>query len=301
MKCWMALAALTAFATPAAAGDLPRLAQAMDLMPPYEVLTIVRSAGLDPIGRPTRRGPTYVLHAIDDDDREVRVVVDARYGDIVSITPVMAAWRDPRARELPPRRGMGPYERTPEGYPPRYRSGPPIVYESDPPLERPRAGLPDDPGYAGRALPPPARRAEPPPVIYGDRPSARGDEPRYGSPAARGAGQPPVIAATPPDGIERRSLSPPRSTTPGVPQASIEPDIAPGRDGLLPPPPERFPQRAPPTAAKPTPPKRAVAASPKQAPLPKRRPQELPAASTGGAAGAEPAPPLKADADGVPH
>ena len=29
-----------------------------------------------------RRGPNYVLRAIDDNDREVRVVVDARSGDI---------------------------------------------------------------------------------------------------------------------------------------------------------------------------------------------------------------------------
>ena len=80
----------------------------MEVVPPYEVLTIVRSAGLDPIGQASRRGPIYVLRAIDDDDREVRVVVDARYGDIVSITPVMTASRDVPPREFPPRRYWGP-------------------------------------------------------------------------------------------------------------------------------------------------------------------------------------------------
>jgi hypothetical protein len=248
VKYWTLLAVLAALATPAAAGDLPRLAQSVEMVPPYEVLAIVRSAGLDPVGRPMRRGPTYVLRAIDDDDREVRVVIDARYGEIMSITPVMTASRDLPLRELPPRRTMGPYERAPDGYGrPGYRSAPPpIIYESDPPLERPRAGLPDDPRHAGQALPPPARGG-PPPVIYSDRS---------------------------PDEIESRPLSRPR---PVAPQASIETDHAPGADGLLPPPPERFPQRAPPPAAKPAPPKRAAAAPPKQAPLPKPRP---PAAAT---------------------
>jgi hypothetical protein len=237
----MIVLALAALATPAAAGDLPRVAQVMEGVPPYEVLSIVRSAGLDPIGRPARRGPSYVLHAIDDDDREVRVVVDARYGDIVSITPVVTASRD-----LPPR-DQGPYERAPDNYgPPGYRSNPPIIYRTDPPMERPRAGLPNDPMYAGRSLPPPGRGLEPPPVIYGDRAP---DEPM-------------------------RQQQSPRSMAPTGPRANIEPGNAPDRDGLLPPPPERFPQRVPPAAAKPAPPKRAAAAPPKPAPLPKPRPAE---------------------------
>lgn len=268
VKYRMIVAALAALATPAAAGDLPQLAQFIGLVPPYEVFAIVRSAGLDPVGQPVRRGPIYVLRAIDDDDREVRVVVDARYGEIVSITPTMTASREEPAREMPPRRYRNPYERTPDDYgppryrsgppdrygPPGYRSGPPIVHELDLPLERPRAGVPDDPQYGREALPPPRRGAEPPRVIYSDRP--------------------PVIAATPPDGIERRPLSSPRSIAPAGPQASVDTDAeaALGRNGLLPPPPERFPQRAPPPAAKPTPPKRAAAAPPKQAPLPKPRP-----------------------------
>ena len=44
----------------------------------------------------------------------------------------------------------------------------------------------------------------------------------------------------------------------------------PDRSGTLPPPPERFPQRAAPAAPKPM--KRTAAAPPKQAPLPKPKP-----------------------------
>ena len=273
MRYRMILGMLAALAAhPAKAGDLPRLAQTIELVPPYEVLTIVRSAGLDPIGQPARRGPVYILRAIDDDDREVRVVVDARHGDIVSITPVMTASRDLPPRELPPRYRMDPYERAEpyEAPPPRYRSGPPIIYETEPPLERPRASVPVDPRYGRQALPPPVRGSEPPPVIYGDRP---------------------------PDGIERRPLASPRSIEPAAPQASIEPDIRPGSDGLLPPPPERFPQRVPPPAAKPTPPKRAAAAPPRQAPLPKPRPAD----SAKVESAPPPAPDKKSAADQMPH
>ena len=73
----------------------------------------LRSTGLDPIGQPVRRGPNYVLRAIDDNDREVSVVINARSGDILSVTPVQTASRMP-----PPRGGvsMGPYERMPPGY-----------------------------------------------------------------------------------------------------------------------------------------------------------------------------------------
>jgi hypothetical protein len=218
----------------------------------------------------------YVLRAIDDDDREVRVVVDARYGEIVSITPIVTASRDVPLRELPPRR-MAPYERAPDGYDrPGYRSGPPIVYESDPPLERPRAIVPDDPRHAGRALPPPGR-GEPPPVIYSDRS---------------------------PDEIERRPMPSPRPIARGTPQASIDTDAAPGAPGLLPPPPDRFPQRVAPPAAKPVP-KRAAAAPPTLAPLPKPRPtdgaQVDPAPPPAQAASSPPTPERKPAADQMPH
>ena len=84
-------------------------------LPPHEILTILRSTGFDPLGQPVRRGPNYVLRAIDDNDREVRVVVSARSGDVLSVTPMQTASRMP-----PPRGGitMGPYERMPPGYVP---------------------------------------------------------------------------------------------------------------------------------------------------------------------------------------
>lgn len=59
-----------------------------DLLPPYEIATIVRSAGLDPVSRPMLQGRRYVLRAIDPDGIDVRVLVDARFGEIVAVRPL---------------------------------------------------------------------------------------------------------------------------------------------------------------------------------------------------------------------
>jgi hypothetical protein len=60
-------------------------------LPPYEIMSIVRSTGLTPLTRPMRRGPYYVLVAIDRVGRQMRVVVDAQLGDIVNLRPALAA------------------------------------------------------------------------------------------------------------------------------------------------------------------------------------------------------------------
>ncbi len=221
-------------------------------LPPYEILTMLRSTGLDPIGQPVRRGANYVLRAIDDADREVRVVVSARSGGIVSVTPVAAA---PLQMQLP--RGgltMGDYERMPPGYipPGRYDGGPPVVYDDEAP---PR--LYSAPPRSSNAMPPPNNRAM--------RPANDDDD---------------IVTASPP-------------SNPRVIMAD------PDRTGLLPPPPERFPQRAAPAVQpKPKPVQRAAAAPPKQAPLPKPKPAATNVEAPPPAAPATVAPPSSAP---VPH
>jgi hypothetical protein len=276
----MVLAALAGLvlATPAAAEPL-RLAQVMEPggVPPYEVLTIVRSAGFEPLGRPFRRGRNYVLRAIGGDDREVRVVVNARRGEIVRVVPIATASR------MPPGSSMGPYERIEPGYVPDgpagpYRTGPPIVEEDedgalmdDPDAPRPPNAVPGARPYVGEAAPPPGRGV----------PHPAPDISRRELPPPSGARV--VTAAPPGDG--------PRVIT----------ATEPGRNGLLPPPPERFPQRAPSSVrAKPTPKHNTVASIPKPAepkqfiagptPLPKPRPTQAAAASAAPPVAAKPAP-----------
>ena len=230
-------------------------------LPPHEILTILRSTGLDPLGQPVRRGPNYVLRAIDERDREVSVVVSARSGDVLSVTPVQTASRMP-----PPRGGLtwGPYERMPPGYvPPRgYRAGSPVDDDDDEPsiVENPNA-------------------PRPPGVMHGAPPMR----------SSNAAPLPPRSGA-----IERREAPP--LSEPNV--ITADPD----RGGMLPPPPERFPQRAAP-AAPPKPIKRAAAAPPKQAPLPKPKPAtkvETPPAPAPQAA-PEPAQQIPPAGEDTPH
>jgi hypothetical protein len=61
-------------------------------LPPYEVMSIVRSTGLTPMTRPMRRGPYYILVAVDRFGRQLRVVVDAQLGDVVNLRPAFAAY-----------------------------------------------------------------------------------------------------------------------------------------------------------------------------------------------------------------
>jgi hypothetical protein len=81
----LALAALAAPASPAAAGFYEEPVAAANLLPPAEIVASLRELGLAPTMQPIRRGAYYVLHAISADGIELRVVADAELGDILSI------------------------------------------------------------------------------------------------------------------------------------------------------------------------------------------------------------------------
>ena len=79
------------FTSPTWAQSPPPGAQAGGVLPPHEVLTSVRSMGLDPVGRPALRGRVYVLRAFDDTQFEKRVVVDARSGAVLSVRDAISS------------------------------------------------------------------------------------------------------------------------------------------------------------------------------------------------------------------
>jgi hypothetical protein len=54
-------------------------------MPPFRIAAIVRAAGFDPLFRPMRQGDTYVLRALDRNEAEYRLVIDAYTGRTISI------------------------------------------------------------------------------------------------------------------------------------------------------------------------------------------------------------------------
>jgi protein transport protein SEC31 len=206
------------------------------LLRPREIMGVLRSTGFDPLDRPVRRGPNYVLRAIDGNDREVTLVIDGRNGRILSATPTRTASRMPPG--VPPGAGMGEWQRMPPGYTPPPGTVPQPGYG-------PGAPTADD-DYDDAPQQPGAYGARPP------APPVQGALPRYGNNPPRGydAGQPDDEADA---------------------QPQSDPQVIPADpEGALPPPPERFPQRAAPPQPKPL--KRAAAAPPKTAPLPKPKP-----------------------------
>jgi hypothetical protein len=108
-------------------------------VPPYTVDAIVRSTGLVPLGPPSRRGAAYVVVATDRYGRQMRVIVDAYAGEVISVRPMLAAV---------------PYGAAPSVvYVPRGEALPPPIPPRAVPSARlagiPPAGLPSDPITTG--------------------------------------------------------------------------------------------------------------------------------------------------------
>ena len=146
------------------------------ILPPYEVAAIVRSTGLEPLGRPVRQGQAYAVRAVDEAGEEVRVIVDARLGRIVKVIPLMepryampllrppAFGRPPRPLAMVPDGGIeGPEFNAPgagglaAGRPAAAPHEP--AAQAGPPLPRPRPKLAATESQL--AKPVPGRKTEP--------------------------------------------------------------------------------------------------------------------------------------------
>lgn len=141
-------------------GVAPAQAQhvAADLLPSYEVATIVASMGMRPLDRPVWRNGRYSVAAIDRYGREVRVVLDARDGQVIAVRPLARDYvYEPRYAPPPPQ----PYPRS-GPYPPRYEAPPPAAVPGGPPIDDDDEFFDDDrqegslmPGAAPRSVPTP--------------------------------------------------------------------------------------------------------------------------------------------------
>lgn len=288
LLCAAAALAITGMSAPAFAQAAP------DVLPPHEVVTIVRSTGLNPVERPVRRGNTYVFRAVTPAGQEMRVTVDARYGDVMSVAPVASARPGPLP---PPGMTMNPYGRASrdrdddDAY--SMRLSPPGLYGSRQPA-LPEVDDDDDVVYAPPRPQPPGMIRPPAPVTA--TPLPPGGQPAYVTPQRAPAAGPSYIA--PP-----AAPVPQQSVAVGEPQQIMQPQA--GEGGLLPPPPERFPQRAAPVApaakpaAKPKPAPQTASAVPPKPPLPKAKPAA--AATAPAPPAAAPPPATKPAEDDVPH
>jgi len=159
---------------------LPAAALAQVLLPPYEVLTSVRSVGLEPIRTPARRGDRYVLRAIDRSGAQVSVVADAMSGRVLFVRPVDDGERTAYAERVYPR--VYPEE-----------SVPPRGYERQPGYELRPQGNYEQRGNYDRLS---QRNPREPSVIYAPR--DRADVPRPPAPVPSAAKPPaPKVVAKP--------------------------------------------------------------------------------------------------------
>jgi hypothetical protein len=209
---------LFAFGAGATAGAQPIYASpelSDPVLPPYEIMSIVRSTGLTPLTRPMRRGPYYVLVAVDRVGRQMRVVVDAQLGDIVNLRPaVVAGFYGPDLGRpvampggaMPPpdimggAAGYGPrpgVENVPAPTPPR--SIPNVRPVNAAP---PAAPPPSRVAVAEPALPPPPPLPRPrPKLALNDTPAQTPTQAPADPPAGSPAAKPPTPASPAPNGV----------------------------------------------------------------------------------------------------
>src|SRR6202040_3466226 len=136
------------------------------VMPPQQIGKILRANGFLPQATPVRNGEAYQVRAIDRRGRQVRVAIDARYGDILMVRPII----------MVPPGAIGP---RPYGPPPAY-------YDDDLPT-----------GAVGAYPPPPGRTATLAPAhppIPRPKPAAK---PAAVTPAPAAAAAAPAPAAPP--------------------------------------------------------------------------------------------------------
>jgi len=62
---------------------------ARPMLPPSQVVAVLRSAGYSPLGRITQRGWIYTVAALDPNGDDGRLIIDARTGRIMRFVPAM--------------------------------------------------------------------------------------------------------------------------------------------------------------------------------------------------------------------
>jgi hypothetical protein len=205
IKATVHAAVLCLLSSPALAQSMPptgSMAALGPVLPPQRIVKILRSNGLAPQATPVRNGEAYQVRAIDRMGRQVRVAIDARYGDILMIRPIAMG---PRGAY-----GYGPYG--PYG---PYRAAP--WYYGEPPYAPPGV----------HPTPPPDRSAglTPPPPLPRPKPAAKpaAVKPAPAQPPAATPAEPAPAAAPPPPPAGETPPAPPAAAPPPPPAPAIPP------------------------------------------------------------------------------
>jgi hypothetical protein len=125
-----------------------------DRLPPHEVTAIVRSAGFMPTTPPVLTGTAYVLSAVDVYGTPVRVAIDARFGEILSVRRVAAVAPLRPPYPVPGGPGLNVFRAMPPGI---YGDGVPMPQ----PVPNARPSPPSDQFAVVRATAPPVPKPRP--------------------------------------------------------------------------------------------------------------------------------------------
>ena len=214
-------AAVMVCATPAAAQSRWAYAPGYAAIPPYEIHATLRSMNLRPIGRAGWLGRYIAVRAVDNNGAVVRVMLDPRYGDVVSVVPMtqapMTAYRPYRAQPY------RPYGEPRYGAEPRYGTEP--RYGAAPPADvTPEAGLPPaaaaPPASRSAALTPPRTPLpRPRPAISGETAAAQVVPAPTARPSTAPAPEP--MARANPAPVEQPAAAP--SAAPSAPANGFTP------------------------------------------------------------------------------
>jgi hypothetical protein len=168
------------------------------VLPPQAIGKILRANGFAPQATPVRNGEAYQVRAIDRHGRQVRLAIDARYGDILMVRPIAMVppgAYGPRPYGPPP----GYYEDMPTGAigtsPPPGRAA--ALNLAKPPIPRPKPAA--KPAAAAAATPAAPEAAPASPASVAPPASAPAEAPAA-APAAStpAASAPPAATSMPP-------------------------------------------------------------------------------------------------------
>ena len=190
--------------------EAPRPGYGPTLLPSTEVYTVVREAGLSPLGIPHLRGFFYTIAVIDRSGNDGRLIIDARTGRIIRLVSA---------------HGIGD----------NFNDDPAVIYGAPATLPPPTnvRGAPRPP----RAIPHVASRTVPVPKASplagkpATEPAAKPapDQAQQQTPAQPQTPAPQQAAATPPKPTEAQT-PPAAAVTTGAAQAKPVPQIAPTQD-----------------------------------------------------------------------
>jgi hypothetical protein len=128
------------------------------MLPPDQVMSVLRSGGFSPLGRVTQRGWIYTVAALDRSGEDGRLIIDARTGQIIRFIPAQAVDERLMAAYGPP----GPPPVAYAGYENRRGSLLDLRHAPRPPVSVPKAASRPAPKTANRnAQPAPTTGSQP--------------------------------------------------------------------------------------------------------------------------------------------